>query len=438
MAANGTDGSSQNGGCPASASLVHTGPVRSAVLRLGVAAAVVVALAGGALRSTSPAASQGEPLAAVQAVLDVRADAVREGDRERFLATVDPQAPADFRAAQARAFDGLRSVPLASFSLVARTEDSGDLSPAAAGRYGSARVFLPETRQVHRLEGYDDRDAVDELWLTFVERNGRWYVGGDADLEALGLETDRQLWDFGPVRLERREHVVVLSHPEQAERAAALADIAEDAVAAFAGAWDQPWAGRLPLVLPGSVDELERLLESTVDLDKFVAFAGYNVLPDKDYDTTAPRIFVQDDRLNRYPRHQQVETMVHELAHAAAAPLSGPFVPGWVHEGVADWAATGRLAGERRPPGGDAALPRDFELSTGPTASIVRTYRESRAAVSLLAARRGPAAPTAFFRTLGATRVAAGSVDHHVDDALRRAAGITLGELEAAWAARRN
>ena len=401
-----------------------------------LAAAAVVALAVAAAPADAGSA-QGDPLPAVQALLDTRAEAVRNGDRQRFLATVDPAAPAAFRAAQGRTFDGLRSLPLASYALTARVEDSGDLGVAAAGRYGSARVFLPETRQTYRLEGFDDRDAVDEQWLTFVERDGRWYVGGDGDLEALGLETDRQLWDLGPVQIERREHVMVLSHPEQAERAAALAAIAEEAVATFAQVWDQPWAGRLPLVLPGSVDELERLLESTVDLDKFVAFAGYRILRDDGYAATAPRIFVQDARLARYSREQQVETMVHELAHAAAVSLVGPFVAGWVHEGVADWAATGRRSGERRPSGGDGRLPRDFELSTGSSSAIVRAYAESRAAVSLLAARRGAAAPTAFFRTLGAVRVAPGSADHHVDDALRRAADMSLGELEAAWAARR-
>ena len=399
------------------------------------AAAVVAAL--GAPGGSPPAHAQTDPLAAVQAVLDVREDAVRRGDRDRFLSTVDPEAPASFRAAQVRSFDGLRALPLASYDLTARVEDSGDLAVAAEGRYGAARVFLPETRQAYRFEGYDDRDAVDELWLTFVERKGRWYVGGDTDLEALGLESDRHLWDLGPVRVERRDRVAVLSRPEHAERAAALAAITEDALDAFARTWDQPWGGSVIVVLPGSVDELERLLESTVDLDKFVAFAGYRVLPDADFAATAPRVFIQEARLGRYGREQQVETLVHELVHAASAPLSGPFVPGWVHEGVADWAATGRSTGERRPPGGDATLPRDFELSTGPQASIVRTYKESRAAMSLLAAREGPGAPTAFFRTLGAARVEPGSVDHQVDAALRESAGMSLGELEAAWAARR-
>ena len=421
----------------------HTGPVPRLALRSRAAAGVLAAALGLAVVGAAPAGgaaaagAQGGALEAVQAVLDARAAAVRSGDAGAFMATVDPEAPRSFREAQARHFEGLRSLPLASFALRADTDDTGDLAVAAAGRYGRASVFLPRTRQLYRLEGYDDRDAVDELWLTFVDRGGRWYVGGDGDLEALGLETDRQLWDFGPVTLLRGEHVLVLSHPEQAARAEALAAMAEEAMAAFGGIWDQAWSGKVPLVVPGSVDELERLLESTVDLDKFVAFASYGSDRADGWEATAPRIVVQDSRLTRYDRARQVETLVHELVHVASAQLSGPFVPSWVHEGVADWAATGRPTGVRRPAGGDGLLPRDYEMSTGPSASIVRAYGESRAAMSLLAARRGNGAPTAFFRELGAARVAPGSADHHTDDALRRSAGLTLGELERAWAARR-
>jgi hypothetical protein len=132
-----------------------------------------------------------------------------------------------------------------------------------------------------------------------------------------------------------------------------------------------------------------------------------------------------------------VETLVHELVHFATAPLAGPFIPSWVHEGLADWVATGRRTDERRPAGGDGHLPRDYELVTGSSVSIIRAYGESRSAMSLLAARTGPAAPADFFAGLGAMRVAPGSVDHNADAALRAATGLGLAEFEKAWAAGR-
>jgi hypothetical protein len=375
----------------------------------------------------------------VQAVLDARAAAVRSGDKDAWMATVDPDAPKSFRDAQARLFDGLRSVPLESYSLEARTEDTGDLARGLDLKYG-AKVQLPETRQRLRLRGYDDRDAVDSLWLTFVERGGRWYVGGDEDLAALGLDTARGLWDYAPIATLETEHLLTIYHPAQEERARALSAIAEEAIVTLQKRWDQPWSQRIPMVLPADTDELEKLLQSTIDLDKFLAFVSYGSVRDTDagWDATAPRIYIQDENLRSYSRAYQVETLVHELAHAAGAPLAGPFVPSWVHEGVADWIATGRSTRERKPDGSDGVLPRDFEFSTGSQTSIIRAYRESRSATSYLSARRGLGAPTALFREVGSVRVAAGSTDFQVDAGLRRATGgaMGLGDLQSGWAAR--
>lgn len=404
---------------------------------MGHRAAVALALLALSLAALAPEGRAATPdrLAAVQAVLDARVAALGSGDRAQWLATVDPQAPEQFRQAQARSFDGLRSLPLERYGLQARLDDTGDLSTGLDRRYG-APVFLPETRQRMRLRGYDDRDAVDSLWLTFVQRDGRWYVAGDEDLSALGLDTFRGPWDFGPVETMPTDHLLTLYHPAQAERARALAGIAEEALGVIGERWDLPWSERIPLILPASTDELEKLLQSTLDLDKFVAFVAYGAVRDAGWEVTAPRIYIQDANLSRYGRAYQVETLVHELVHAAGAPVAGPHIPAWVHEGVADWIATGRPVRERKPKGGDGRLPRDFEFTTGPQPGILRAYRESRSAISFLAARSGTAAPTALFRAAGEPKVVPGNVDFQVDAALRRTAGLGLGDLETGWAAR--
>ena len=63
--------------------------------------------------SGSSSAAPADPLVAVQRVLDAQVTAVQQGDRAAYLGTIDPEAPAAFRDAQVRRFDGLRSVPLA-------------------------------------------------------------------------------------------------------------------------------------------------------------------------------------------------------------------------------------------------------------------------------------------------------------------------------------
>ncbi len=287
-----------------------------------------------------------------------------------------------------------------------------------------------------RLRGYDDTDAVDSLWLTFVQRDGRWYVGGDDDVAPLGLDTSRGPWDFAPIEVLSTPHLLTIFHPGQRARAQALAAIAEEAIEVVDDRWDQPWSRRIPLVLPADTVELERLLQSTIDLDKFLAIVSYGAVRDDGWTASAPRIYIQDENLRKYERPAQVETLVHELSHAAGAPLAGPFVPAWVHEGVADWIATGRPTRERKPSGSDGVLPRDFEFSTGTQAKIIEAYRESRSATSYLAARAGVGGPTAFFRELGAVRVAPGSTDVQIDGALRRRTGAGLDELQRGWARR--
>jgi hypothetical protein len=415
----------------------------SSALRKALALAVLLsffvasapASAGGAPTNGS-AAQAADPLAAVTQLLATRTKAVQTGDRGGFLATVDPKAPAAFKTAQGRSFDGLRTIPLARYQLEARTEATGDLAGGISARYGGASAFIPETRQIYRIEGYDERDVVDNQWLTYVQRDGRWYVGGDSDLEDIGLYSQRNLWDFGPVEVQRAAHVIIMSHPEQAERAAALVGIAEEASNAIAGAWDQPWSGRIPMVLPGSIDELEKILQSTFDLTKFVAFVVYQPLRDDGFVTTAPRLYVQDRNLSRYGHDFQLSTLVHELDHAAVAPFAGPAIPAWVHEGVADWVATGRSTGERKPSGSDGVVPRDYEFVTGSSASIVRSYAESRSAISYMASRYGVAAPSRFIRTLGERGPVAGSVDYNVDAVLRQLFGIGLDAFQRGWKSR--
>lgn len=372
-------------------------------------------------------AQAGSPLAAVQRVLDARVAAVLSGDKTAFMATVAPDASAAFKAAQSRLFDGLRSVPLERYSLEARTIETGDLSRRGDG------TFLPETRQRMRLRDYDPVDAVSTLWLTFTERGGDWFVLADDDLVDLGLDTARGLWDFGTVVAQPLDHFLVLSHPEQRDRAAALGAMAEKALAVHQARWTKPWPARIPMILPASVEELQALLQSTVDLTKFVAFVSYGSVRDSGYEPTAPRIYIQDANLSKHTERFQIETLAHELNHAAVAYLNGPFIPAWVHEGVADWVSTGQRTNERNRSSEHSNLPRDHSFSTGSQSSIVRSYGLSRAAVSTLARVKGSDAPADFVVELGSIRVAPGSVDYHVDAALRRATGMSVADLERLW-----
>lgn len=352
------------------------------------------------------------------------------------MATVDPEAGDGFRESQRRQLQGLSSLGLAEYRLDLRLDDSGDLSAAAVDLYpGTSRRLLAETRQYWRLDGYDEAPAIDRLWITYVERDGRWYAAGDSDVADLGLSTPRGLWDGGPVVVTRTERVAVISHPDKAGRAGEVAALAGAAIPSV-GSWS--WPGKVVVVVPSSADELRTVLRTTLDVSKFVAFVTYDAEPEPEYRSGAPRLYVQDENLSRRSPSFQQETLLHEMVHAAAAPVDGPRIPSWVHEGLADWVAAGRPLGGRPPRGSDGRLPDDHDLATGSRDAIVVSYAEGRTAMGYLAGRAGIDAPAAFFRTLGGYRAEPGSDSWLVDRALREVTGGAMGlaELEAGWARR--
>jgi hypothetical protein len=387
-------------------------------------------LAGGVVPGVAAAESRE---AAVQAVLDEREAAIRNGDREAFLDTVDPGADEEFKARQAALFDGLRSVPLSSYELLLRTDEAPDLAVGLDGRYAADEVFLPAVEARYRIEGVDAVDALDGFFYTFLLRDGRWRIVSDTDVEDLGLPSARNLWDFGPVARDRSPHFTVLFQSTDRRRAQALLRLAEEARDRLAATFDRPLPDQVLLVLPHSVDQLAEMLQSTFDLTNFVAFAAASVDRDEGWESTAPRVFAQDVNLVRSGRSFQLETLHHELVHVAAFPLAGPNVPAWVHEGVADWIANGR----GRPTevaGSDEVLPDDFEFTTGGLDAIVSAYQESTSAVAFLAQAKGLEAPLDLLVEAGQARIAPGTVDHHTDAALRSLYGKGLVDFQHDWA----
>ena len=388
-----------------------------------------------------PAQADEEPDVAgsVQRLLDERVDAIRSGDRPAFLKTIDPQTTPEFRQAQVNAFDGLSGPSVVNVSLKARINESGDLAEGLglAERYGADSAFLPETRLSYRFEGYDEVPAVDSLWFTYVQRGGQWFVASDADAELIGLRSDRELWDFGPVEVTKSEHFIVLSSgvdggPQVSQRAQTISATAERAFDTFDAQWAQPWSRRIPLVVPASSEQTATLLRSELQVENFVAFVAYTPLRDDGWRISAPRIYAQDVNLSVRSEAGQVSDFVHELTHAATAELSGPNVPTWMQEGLAEWVRSGRPNVEP-PVGAGYKLPIGTDFSQGDGASIRLAYAKSLSATAYLARTYGSDAPLRLFTAVGEKRTAPGSPSFVVDAAFRDLFGTGLSEFESAW-----
>jgi hypothetical protein len=380
---------------------------------------------------------------AVRQVLAQRVDALKRDDRAEFLDTVDPAADGEFKTRQGHLFDGLRSLPLESYELELRTDEMPDLAAGLAARYpGADEVFLPPVEAHYRLTGIDTIDAVDGYYYTFVLRGGRWRIVSDRDLEDVGLPSARNLWDYGPVHQQRTEHFTILHDPADRKRAEALGTLCEQGYARLKSTFslgDTPGPGpdkavpaQIVVVLPHTLDQLREILQATFDLSNFVAFASAAVDRDDDWRSTAPRVYVQDVNLARSRRDFQLQTFHHEFTHVSAFALAGPFVPSWVHEGVADWMASGEKA-PSEVDGSDGLLPEDWEFTTGGAESIIRAYDESTSAMAFLAVRKGKEAPLDLLAEIGELRSAPGTAEYRVDQGLQAVYGAGLDRFQADW-----
>jgi hypothetical protein len=425
-------------------------------VRARLALLLAVALSAGVtVRSAGAQTTTVTREQAVRQVLAQRVDALQRGDRAAFLDTVDPSAGDEFKTRQGRLYDGLRSLPLAFYDLRLRTDEVPDLAAGGlADRYAAdarglhppspadARglhppppaddVFLPPVEAHYRLTGIDTVDAVDGYYYTFLLRGGRWRIVSDRDVEDVGLPSARNLWDYGPVSQERTAHFTVLHDPADRKRAEALAALCEEAYAKLTAGFGRALPPQIVVVLPHNLDQLREILQATFDLSNFVAFASASVDRDDDWQSTAPRVYVQDANLSRSRRDFQLQTFHHEFTHVAAFPLAGPFVPSWIHEGLADWMAGGQR-GPTAVEGTDGLLPDDWEFTTGGGDSIVRAYDESTSAMAFLAARKGKSAPLDLLVRVGADRVAPGTTGYRVDQALRATYGSGLDQFQKDW-----
>lgn len=396
---------------------------------------------------SSVSAQPGTERAAIQQLLDQHAAAYLEGDREAFMAGISTDSRA-FEKRQQDFFSWSRDVPFGSYELEADWERLGDLArPADGARYpGAEEVVIGLVEEHYRIEGFDERPAVEDYYLTFVKRSGRWKIAEDTDLDDLGLFSARHLWDFGPVTLQEGEHFSLLRHPCDSELfcvelPADLLTTAEQALATVDQGWSVPWRHEVLIYVPSSAGELGRMIQATFPLDNFVAFAYATYEAGEGFDLTGPRIMLNWEQIQGRDTGYLRSVLAHELLHIATRGVTGPFVPTFVEEGLAEHVAQSQdpsrlafLEDEIAAGRVDGRLPRDFEFLTGDGNDIYRSYQEALAAIDFFAERFGERRLARFYVRLGGVEFAAGTSAYQVGRALERTVGRDYAAFERAWA----
>ncbi|GAA3396503.1 hypothetical protein [Streptomyces roseoviridis] len=366
-------------------------------------------------------APDGPARAEVQRLLDRRAEALLERDEAGYLAAVDPA----LAPAARTEFGRLAKIPLGGWSYRVT-----DVDPSGAGR------AVAEAELGYRIEGYDSGPATTRRILELAERDGRWYVTGDRAAEG----APEQLWQQGEVGAVTGRRSLVLGVGQPPERLREIADAADRAVPAVGAAWPSPWAGRIVVLVPASLDAMGRLLGAPAASYRGIAAVttgeagGGPAAP-------ADRVIVNPEAYGVLGGFGRQFVLTHETTHVATRGQTTAATPVWLSEGFADWVAhrgSGRtpaevapeLAREVRSGRLPAALPDDGAFAFGgDAATLARAYEGGWLACALIADRWGEAELTAFYRAVGAHPGREGAVEKALADVL----GTTPEEFTARW-----
>ena len=405
-----------------------------------IACAVALGVAFVPARAQSPERSWQDE---VRELLNRRGAAVVSGDQRAFEETM-ADAPEEFRTDRLTWFRRIRTLPIGVYELDFTEEEYGELTrPSDVRRHAGREVHVVQVKERLGFRGYDVTAAAEDAFLTVVKGSRGWSVVADDDVASLALQTQRHLWDFGSVSKLEGGGVMVVFHPSEREAAARLLRVTQAARARVKRDWPVPWRqDRIVLMIPRTVDELARILQTTFDLSTFVAFAAVSVDRSSGYALSGARIFLHWPNFRRQPATNQRVILQHELAHKASFEVSGPNIVAFLDEGIAqNYGERGyphpvsELRSGIRARSFDNHLPDDYRFITGPPPDIYLSYEKSDHFMAYLDTRFGRAAGARLYRAVGTENpVAPGTWRYHLDRACRALFRLPFATVERDWA----
>lgn len=285
--------------------------------------------------------------AAIRAVLDRRAAAVLDRDRDAFLADVD-HTDAEFLAAQERLFDNLAQLDFASwdYELVGRDYDRPDLASTYDRPY-----HLPAVLLHYAIDGFDVAPVARPQALTFVQRGKRWVLASDSDADADLPETGHaDPWDRRAVVVRTGRRVLLVVDAEDEQRAGRLVRVADRAVRRVADLWPGGWRRRVVVVAVRDQQLVETYFRTALQSSENVAaiaVPAYDVVPGwspagarareartgpRSRVILNPRYFDPSDTGN-------ADLLTHEVTHVATQRRTWNGAPTWLSEGAAEYTA---------------------------------------------------------------------------------------------------
>lgn len=334
---------------------------------------------------------------AVEQLLRRRASAVLDGDRKRWMGTVDPEATA-FRKRQSALFTRLDALPVTTWSY--RLEKLGES--------GTRRTL--DLRLSFRLkpDGLDTQRR--QSWIV-KRRAGRWYIAAAGD-----GQVDRDLWDLGPVRVYQGKRTLLVAAASRASRLAEYARDADRAIARVSAVWGDEWSRRVVVIVPGDTKQMATVLgrSSVTGLGKLAAVTT-GAVERTGNGRSADRIVLNPKAFDSFTTLGRRVVLTHEVTHVVTRPAGTVSSPLWLDEGFADYvgfrgsgltrtAIARSLVTQVRRGNGPTRLPvaKDFDPARG---DVDTAYESAWLAMDMIDRQGGLARVLRFYRVaIGADR----------------------------------
>lgn len=346
---------------------------------------------------------------AIARLLERRATAMRADDRAGYLAAVDPASTA-FRDAQAAVFDNAAQIPFASWDYELVAPDAFTLSEQRLATFGGATVFTAQVDLTYRIEGLDSAPVRSPQYLTFVLRDGSWFIASDSDGAASGLSGAVQVWDLGPVAVLRGDAGIVLGVGDKTDLRSYQKDM-ETAVPDVHKVWGHEWAGKAVVIVPANQEQMARLLGAEPQKYARIAAVTTGERGATVDAAAADRVIVNPDAFRELGAIERRVVMTHEITHVASRAFTRNWTPTWLSEGFADYvgylnsgqtirSAAPELRRDVREGRVPQALPTDEAFETTQDA-LPQAYEMGWLACRMIAERWGQEKLVAFYRAVG-------------------------------------
>lgn len=276
---------------------------------------------------TGPPAGMDESLRdAALALVDRREQALVHGDREAFLATLDPRAE-EFAASQARWWDNIAQLPATDFSL-----ELGDES-VMTRVHGEGDLQLPVDFTM-RLDGYDAEPVTQPLVYTFVGDDDGVHLTSDRNVQIDALTGWIPApWDVASITVQESDGVLAVfddvTRTDADELHAEIVSARDDIEPLLPA-----WSGRLVAYDISDVDAIDAMSVMGVESTAGVAFP---VLRRPGGARVAAYRFAVNP-VHTGSGFERDLLFRHELAHVALAGRDD-WSPAWLTEGTAEYVA---------------------------------------------------------------------------------------------------